>query len=324
MINQKLVQNQKWFVNQRLGMFIHFNSATFQFADTEIEDWEYGYENHGELRRFPFNPKDWNPIGLDCRQWAKAAKSANMKFAALTAKHHEGFSLWPTQFTEHSVKNAADKRDIVKEYLDAFRNEGIMPGLYFSMLDLHHQIGRQKCTPEDKQFIKNQLKELLTNYGELPFIIIDGWNAHWGGPNYEDLSFTEIDEWVKGFQPNCLLMNISCESTLDHTDIIFYENAAGQEIEDSFGGPGASCNILTKTWFWRKSDSAMELKTVDWALQKVEEANRHNVAFLLNGAPNQNGLLDANIVERFAEIGARFSPPNEIIDLSENWRYRMK
>lgn len=320
--NHDLVQRQLWFVNQRLGMFIHFNSATFQFAETEIKDWEYGHENHDEPRRFPFDPKLWNPEQLDCAQWAKAARSAGMKFAALTAKHHEGFSLWPTRYTEHCIRNATDKKDVVKEYLDAFREEGITAGLYFSMLDLHHQIGRKKCTAEDKRFIKNQIEELLTNYGELPFLIIDGWNAHWGGPNYEDLPFEEINELVKSLQPQCLLMNISCESTLDHTDIVFYENAAGQEIEESFAGPGASCNILTETWFWRASDTKMELKTTDWVLDKVQDANNHNVSFLLNGAPDQRGLLDANVLERFKEIGKRYRHPVELQTIPANWLIR--
>jgi alpha-L-fucosidase len=322
MNNQSLVQRQQWFVNQRFGMFIHFNSAAFQFADTEIQDWEYGHENHDEPRRFLFDPKDWNPDRLNCAQWAQAAKSAGMKFAALTAKHHEGFSLWPSRFTEHCVKNATSQRDVVREYLDAFRQEGIAAGLYFSMLDLHHQIGRKKCTPEDKQFIKNQIEELLTGYGDIPFLIIDGWKAPWGGPNFDDLPFEEIDEWVKQLQPECLLMNISGQSSLDQTDIVFYENAAGQEIEDSFAGPGASCNILNKTWFWRKSDPTMELKTVDWALDKIHESNKHNVTFLLNGAPNQQGLLDVNILDRFKEIGERYRQPADLITIPENWLFR--
>ncbi|WP_169083927.1 alpha-L-fucosidase [Paenibacillus sp. PL91] len=320
--NKELVLRQQWFVNQRLGMFIHFNSATFQFADTEIQDWEYGHENNDEPRMFKFDPIDWNPDRLDCAQWAKAAKSAGMKFAALTAKHHEGFSLWPSGYTEHCVKNATNQRDVVREYLDAFRQEGIEAGLYFSMLDLHHQIGRKKCTSEDKQFIKSQLEELLTGYGEIPFLIIDGWNAHWGGPLYEDLPFEEIDKWVKRLQPRCLLMNISCESNLDHTDVVFYENAAGQEIEDSFAGPGASCNILTKTWFWRASDPTMELKTADWALDEIYDANNHYVSFLLNGAPNQQGLLDANVLDRFKEIGERYRHPVDIDTIPENWLSR--
>ncbi|MWV42477.1 alpha-L-fucosidase [Paenibacillus sp. HJL G12] len=319
---EELVQRQLWFVNQRFGMFIHFNSATFQFADHEIEDWEYGHENNDEPRRYIFDPINWNPADLDCKQWAKAAKSAGMKFAALTAKHHEGFGLWPSKHTEHCIKNAANTRDVVSEYLAAFREEGIEAGLYFSMLDLHHQINRKKCTPEDKAFIKNQLEELLTGYGRIPFLIIDGWNAHWGGPNYEDLPFEEIDELVKRLQPGCLLMNISCESNLNHTDIVFYENAAGQEVDEAFAGPGASCNILTKTWFWRTTDTAMELRTSDWVLDKLDEMRRHNVSFLLNGAPNRQGLLDPNVLDRFQEIGERYRQPEEITHIPEHWMYR--
>jgi len=322
MIHQHLVQRQQWFVNQRLGMFIHFNSATFQFAEGEMQDWEYGHENDDEPRRYIFDPKDWKPDQLDCSQWAQAAKSAGMKFAALTAKHHEGFSLWPTRHTEHCVRNASSTRDVVREYLDAFRREGIEAGLYFSMLDLHHQIGRKKCTPEDKQFIKNQLEELLTEYGDLPFLIIDGWHAHWGGPKYEDLPFEEIDEWVKQLQPQCLLMNISCETNLNHTDVVFYENAAGQEVEDAFVGPGASCNILTNTWFWRTTDPDMELKSVEWALEKIHDANKQNVTFLFNGAPNTHGLLDDNILVRFKEIGARYRQPAELTTIPQGWLVR--
>ncbi|MEC0239745.1 alpha-L-fucosidase [Paenibacillus dokdonensis] len=322
MNQNELVQRQQWFVNQRFGMFIHFNSATFQFADTEMEDWEYGHENNNEPRRYIFEPKEWNPVELDCTQWAQAAKSAGMKFAAMTAKHHEGFDLWPSRYTDHCVKNATDQRDVVQEYLTAFRNEGIEAGLYFSMLDLHHQINRKKCTPEDKEFIKNQLEELLTNYGDIPFLIIDGWNAHWGGPNYDDLPFEEIDELVKRMQPGCLLMNISCETNLNHTDIVFYENAAGQEVDETFTGPGASCNILTKTWFWRTTDTTMKLRSVDWVMDKIHDTNKHNVSFLLNGAPNQRGLLDHNVLERFKEVGSRYTQAPELTEIPEGWMYR--
>lgn len=322
MDKSQLIEKQKWFVNQRFGMFIHFNSATFQFANSEISDWEYGHENNNEPRRYPFNPMDWNPSELDCTEWAKAAKSAGMKFAALTTKHHEGFDLWPSNYTEHCVKNATNKTDVVKAYLDAFRKEGITAGIYFSMLDLHHKINRKKCTLEDKVFIKNQLGELLTNYGEIPFIIIDGWNAHWGGPLYSELPFDEIDEFVKKLQPNCLLMNISCESNLNHTDIVFYENAAGQDVEDEFQGPGASCNILTGTWFWRTTDTNMELKSAEWVIEKITDMNKHNVTFLLNGAPNQKGKLDDNIISRFAEVGNLYKSPEELTVLPKGWKIR--
>jgi alpha-L-fucosidase len=190
MNNDTLMERQKWFVNLRLGMFIHFNSATFQFNSGELMDWEYGHENDGLERKFPFDRAAWAPESLDCGQWAAAAKAMGARFAAMTAKHHEGFCLWPTATTDHSVKNGKIKTDVVDEYLTAFRAQGVIAGLYFSMLDLTHQINRKKCTEADVQFTKDQLTELLTNYGEIPFIIIDGWQADWGGPAYARFSIS--------------------------------------------------------------------------------------------------------------------------------------
>lgn len=303
-------------------MFIHFNSATYQFASGPMVDWEYNHENNGAARKYPFDPLAFAPTKLDPTQWAKAAKSAGMEFAALTAKHHEGFSLWPSKCTSHCVKNATVKTDVVKAYLDAFRAEGIVAGLYFSMLDLHHQIGRNKCTPEDKQFILNQLYELLTQYGEIPFIIIDGWHAAWGGPTYDKLPFEEVNNFIKQLQPNCLLMNISCESNLSHSEIVFYENAAGQEVEDSFVGPGASCNILTDQWFFRDTDPIKELKKAQWVLDKLQDYGKKNVTFILNASPNKEGLIDHNLLQRYEEIGRKYKKIPDLKELPNGWLTR--
>ncbi|MGI5894818.1 MAG: alpha-L-fucosidase [Candidatus Merdivicinus sp.] len=322
MNNQNLVELQKWFVNLRLGQFIHFNSATAQFHNTNIEDWEYGHENRGMERKYPFDPATWNPQKLDCYQWAAASKSMGAKFAALTAKHHEGFCIWNTRTTEHCIRNATCKRDVVAEYLKAYREAGISAGLYFSMLDLTHEIGRKKCTPEDVEFTKEQLRELLTNYGEIPFLIIDGWQARWGGPFYEKMPFEEIDDFVKSLQPNCLLINHSCETSLAHSDIVFYENAAGQEVPDGFMGPGAAGNKLTNNWFWHDTDATTTLKPAQWALEKAMEMNSRNVAFLINASPNDQGLLDENMIARFAKIGAGWQQPEKLTELPENWLVR--
>ena len=157
----RLEKNQLDFINLRLGTFIHFNSATVQFHSSEIIDWEFDHENGDEPRLYPFDEKDWNPGELDCGQWAAVAKSAGCRFAALTTKHHEGFALWPTAYSEHCVRNAACKRDVVREFLEAFRREGIAAGLYFSILDLTAGIGRNACTAEHKKLIKGQIRELL-------------------------------------------------------------------------------------------------------------------------------------------------------------------
>ena len=92
-----LAQLQKDFINLRLGTFIHFNSATVHFHNnSEIIDWEFDHENRSDPRRYPFNEADWNPTNLDCKGWARAAKAAGCRFAALTTKHHEGVGLSPS------------------------------------------------------------------------------------------------------------------------------------------------------------------------------------------------------------------------------------
>lgn len=317
-----LLTLQKEFINLRFGMFIHFNSATVQFHSGEIVDWEFGCENAGEPRRFPFDPADWNPQRINCSQWAKAAKGAGMEFAALTAKHHEGFALWPSACTEHCVKNSPVKTDVVAEYLASFRREGIRAGLYFSILDLTHPVQKTHCTPSGQAFVKEQLTELLTGYGEIPFLIMDGWNAPWGGPTYADLPFEEIDNLVKGLQPNCLLMNIGATDGLTHTDIPFFENAAGQQVTEDFSGPGVCCNYLTKQWFWRDTDPHEGLRPASWVLDTIREMNRKNTAFILNGSPNPDGLLDDNLVGRFREIGDAYNKCPPLRNLPQNWLRR--
>lgn len=318
----RLMENQKKFINLRLGTFIHFNSATFQFNHSEVEDWEYGHENFGEARKYPFDPKDWNPTELDCEGWAKAAKAAGCRFAALTTKHHEGFALWHSAYTDHCVKNGTVKTDVVEAYLKAFRGEGIVAGLYFSVLDLTHGIGRRSCTDEQKAFIKNQLRELLTNYGEIPFLMVDGWGSPWGGPTFEMLPFEELDSFVKSIQPDCMLMNIGASDGLAHTDILFFENAAGQDVGGSFSGPGVSCNKLTRTWFWRADDPVTAPTSPQWAIDKMKHYFPMNVNFMLNISPNIKGKMDENLRTAFEEIGKYMTLPEPLEELPEGWCVR--
>lgn len=323
---ENLLKNQLGFINLRFGTFIHFNSATFQFNSTlDITDWEFGCENSGDERKYPFDPKLWNPTELDTKQWAIAAKNAGCKFAALTAKHHEGFCLWDTKYTEHCIRNGTNKTDIVGEYLSAFRSEGIVCGLYYSILDLTHGIGRKSCTNEQKEFIKNQITELLSNYGEIPFLIIDGWAAPWGGPSYKMLPFEEIDNLVKKLQPNCLLMNIGVSDSIENTDIVFYENAAGQDIssESSPQFPAVSCNKLTDTWFWRTEDREKTPKSAEWVVSKVERYFPKNINFMINISPNTSGKMDENLFEAFAAIGKKISLPSELKTPPVEWKKRV-
>lgn len=315
---------QREFINLRLGTFIHFNSATVQFCTGDIKDWEFAHENGGSPRLYPFDEKDWNPQNLNCAQWAAAAKSGGCRFAALTAKHHEGFALWPTAYSGHCVKNGTDKTDVVAAYLKAFREAGIAAGIYFSILDLTAGIGRRSCTERQKEIIKGQITELLTNYGEIPFLIVDGWNAPWGGPSYDMLPFEEIDALVKSLQPGCLLANIGCTEGIENTDIVFFENGAGQEITAGFEGPGALCQKFTGTWFWRAEDPETEMAPAGWAAELLKKCNAVNVNLMLNLSPDREGTLDANLIKAFENFGALQETAAPLQTIPAGWLKRKK
>lgn len=319
----RLEKNQLDFINLRFGTFLHFNSASVQFASSEVEDWEFGCENCGEPRRWPFDESTWAPRALDTDAWAAVAKSAGCRFAALTAKHHEGFCLWPTEMTGHSVKNAAVQTDVVERYLDSFRRAGIAAGLYFSILDLTQGIRRNfPFREEEYAFVEGQITELLTRYGEIPFLIVDGWNAPWGGPDYAALPFARLDALVKSLQPDCLLLNIGGSDTLAGSDVVFFENAAGQEAGADFQGPGVSCNKLTEAWFYRTSEKTTPPKSAVWARGKAEDCFRKNINFMLNLSPDADGRIDAGLAAAFAEIGRTLALPAPLTSLPEGWMRR--
>lgn len=302
--NKKLTELQQDFVDLGFGMFIHYGMPTFMDQDWSDPD--------ASLSLFQ-SPK------LDADQWAKAAKSANMTYGCLTTKHHSGFPIWNTKTTAYNVMNTPLKRDVVKEYADAFRKNGLKVMLYYSILDTHNGIRPNQITSASIQMIKDQITELLTNYGEITALVIDGWDAPWSRISYDDVPFEDIYYLIKSLQPNCLVMDLNAAKypteALFYTDIKSYEQGAGQFISKEHNKlPALACLPLQANWFWKTSFPTTAVKNVNELVNKfIIPYNGAYCNFILNVAPNKNGLIDDNAIAALKEIGSIYkkstSPP---------------
>ncbi|SFE73636.1 alpha-L-fucosidase [Pedobacter antarcticus] len=289
-----LHQLQQQFVDLRFGMFIHFNIPTYANADWPDPDAPASL---------------FNPVDLDCDQWAKAAKAANMTYGCITTKHHSGFCIWDTKTTDYSIKSSPFKRDVVREYVDAFRKNDLKVMLYYSILDTHHKLRPNEITPNHIDMVKKQITELLTNYGPIEALVIDGWDAPWSRITYDEIPFEEIYHLVKKLQPNCLLMDLNGAKYpaegLYYTDIKTYEMGAGQQVsKETNKMPALACLPINTAWFWKTDFPQVPVKS---AAKLVNETliplNNANCNFILNVAPNRNGLIDENALAELKEIG---------------------
>ena len=292
--------------------FIHFNMNTFTG-----KEWGLGDED----------PALFNPTGLNADQWVLTAKNAGIKQLILTAKHHDGFCLWPSQFTGHSVKNSpyrGGKGDIVKEFVDACRSHDIQVGLYLSPWDRNH---KDYGTPAYLSYYRNQLNELLTSYGEINEIWFDGANGgdgYYGGAN----EIRKIDSknyygWdtiftlVKELQPNIKIFSdagpdvhwIGNEqgiagdpfwSTITTDSIIIGKaNTALLNAGDPDGKYWVvgQCDVSIRPgWFYHPEEDSL-VKTPEELMDIYLNSVGRNAVLLINIPPDQRGLIHENDIQ---------------------------
>jgi alpha-L-fucosidase len=297
--------------------FIHFSINTF--TDRE---WGFGDES----------PELFNPTEFNAEQWASTAKSIGIKELILTVKHHDGFCLWPSKYTEHSIKNSLwknGKGDVVREFVDACRKYGIKVGLYLSPWDRNHaDYGTQAYI----DYYRNQLKELLTEYGEVSEIWFDGANGgsgYYGGANetrridrrtYYDWKTT----WnmVKALQPNVLLFSDAgpdirwignengyagetCWSMINSENIIVGEaNTRYLNTGDPNGKNWVVplCDISIRPgWFYHQSQDSL-VKTPHQLVDIYYKSVGRNGVLLLNVPPDKRGLFNDKDIQTLREF----------------------
>ena len=305
-----IADRTEWWRNDRFGMFIHFGLYSIPARG----EWVKSVENipDEDYQRYfeQFNPVDYNPA-----EWAKLAKAAGMKYAVMGAKHHEGFAMWDTQMSDYKATNTPFKRDLIREFLDAFRAEGIKVGVYFSTIDWHHpdypkyndehhpMRGNEKYKNEKinweryLEFMHGQVRELTTQYGKLDIMWFD---FSYGEMKLEKWKSKELVEMVRRNQPGIILNNRLIgdgASKLGYSlselgDFETPEQGVPQVgLTDSKGRPipWESCITMNNSWGYNRNDHFW--KSSEVIIQSLVNCVSKGGNLLLNVGPDARGNI---------------------------------
>jgi len=292
-----------WFMHDRFGMFIHWGL----YAIPARGEWVRSHERLSIEDYQPFF-QEFNPVNYDPRKWARVAKEAGMKYAVLTTKHHDGFCLFDSQLTDYKATNTPAGRDLVREYVEAFREEGLRVGFYYSLLDWHHEdypaYGDRHHPMRDNQlyrdkkhdfsryveYMHGQVKELLTNYGKIDIM--------WFDFSYDDKigeawKATELVKMVRSLQPDIIIDNRLGGNIRSVNPEVYAGDFASPEqiippegILDEAGNPipWEACITMNNHWGYCAADK--DFKTPKQIIRALVECVSKGGNLLLNVGPD--------------------------------------
>lgn len=314
-------ERAKWFTDARYGMFIHWGlySAAEGYwkgekirNDNDYAEWIF-YRNSISKEEYVtlLDRFDWDKINPE--EWVILAKKAGMKYVTFTAKHHDGFALWDSQASKYDLGDFTNhKRDIVKELAEACKKHGLKLGLYYShWVDWEHEFGWDHkkeltgITPEQynkywQEKVIPQMRELLTNYGEISMIWFDMWIHHSQTVVTKEQLF-QLKKLIRELQPNCLINSRLGLSIDEDPDVDFKElgdNSLGDKKEDF---PWQSPATVAHSWGFHATDS--EWKSTTTLLKALINNVSLNGNLLLNIGPRANGDVPWEIQQRLLEMG---------------------
>ncbi len=319
-------QRSNWFRQDRFGMFIHWGI----YATPARGEWVRSVEriSNEDYQQFfdSFNPVDYDP-----KQWARAAKAAGMKYAVMTAKHHDGFCLFDSALTDYKATNTPAKRDLIREYLDAFRAEGLKVGLYYSLIDWHHpdypHYGDRNHPMRDNRafegaehrferyldYLHGQVEELCTGYGKLDIM--------WFDFSYDDMTGEKwqaenLIKMIRSHQPDVLIDNrleasgdgfgsiVNDEPSPWSGDFASPEQIIPPEgITNKRGEPipWEACITMNKNWGYHSGDKYF--KPASMIVRKLVECVSKGGNMLLNVGPDARGNIPMESLQILADIG---------------------
>jgi alpha-L-fucosidase len=330
-VPEDVLQRTEWWRQDRFGMFIHFGA----YAVPGRGEWVKSVEKltTEEYQKYidQFYPEDF-----DAKEWARIAKEAGMKYAVLTAKHHDGYCLFDSELTDYKLTPRFDNRDLVREFLDAFRAEGLKVGLYYSIIDWHHpdypnvgnhpqrddkEYGKQKFNWDNYlEYMHGQVKELVTNYGKIDILWFDYSFGEYEGEKWKA---KELVEMVKKHQPHIIMDNRLTQNHGVSTGAREFSGygdfetpeqgvpAKGLVTKDGTPIPWETCLTLNNNWGYSTFDD--EWKSPELVINTLVNCVSKNGNLLLNVGPDPKGRIPEPSIEILSEVGKWMDRNNESI-----------
>ncbi|WP_298411531.1 alpha-L-fucosidase [Hydrotalea sp.] len=313
---------RQWFQDAKFGLFIHWGPFSIPGSgEWVMNNRNITVKNYTRLMDF------FNPIAFDANAWVKMAKDAGMQYITLITRHHDGFSMWNTQQSDFNIMNTPYHKDIVKMIADACHIQGMPLFFYYSLLDWRREdyswtTGRTgKGTGRIKQgdwnhyiqFMKNQLTELLTQYGPVAGIWFDGyWDQLKNDIDKNqqpavDWHLTEIYSLIHRLQPACLIGNNHHLQPMPGEDFQMFEKDLPGGNTSGFGGasishlPLETCETINQSWGFNLADTSY--KSTSRLVHYLVRTAGFGANFLLNIGPMPNGAVQPEFQERLADMG---------------------
>ena len=309
----------QWWTEARFGMFIHWGlyalPARHEWVKNRERITDDDYQKYFDF----FNPDLYNP-----GEWARMAKEAGMKYVVLTAKHHEGFCLFDSKFTDYKATNTPVGKDLIKEYVEAFRAEGLKVGFYYSLIDWHHpdytidRVHPQGQAPNTdfealnkgrdmnkyREYMKNQVRELLTNYGEISIIWFDYSFPGKNGKGRDDWDSQNLLKLARSLQPGIMVDDRldlrDVEGGFDFTTPEQVKVAKWPELNGK-RVPWETCQTFSGSWGYYRDETTW--KSPAQLIELLTESVSKGGNLLLNVGPTARGTFDFRAQERLKAMG---------------------